>query len=225
MTKDVKEYEMSCIGCNASRAVNSTPPMTIREIPERPWQHLSADYKGPIGGQYYFHVLIDNYTRWPEVVMIKSTGFRKLEGKMEETFAVHGVPDTITHDNGPCYNSSEWRRFAGKWGFKIRPCTPEHTQANSIAERFMQVLVKVVHTAIAMGQDPKVEVRRMLLNYRNTPHALTGKTPAELMIGRQIKTRIPTVMKRANRKKIRRQENTMKRSTIDGRRNIIKGST
>ena len=63
MTKDVKEYEMSCIGCSASRAVNSTPPMTIREIPERPWQHLSADYKGPIGGQYHLHVLIDNYTR------------------------------------------------------------------------------------------------------------------------------------------------------------------
>ena len=133
--------------------------------------------------------------------MIQSTGFRELEDKMEETFAVHGVPDTITHDNGPCYNSSEWRKFAGKWGFKIRPCTPEHPQANGIAERFMQVLVKVVHTAIAMGQDPKVEVRRMLLNYRNTPHASTGKTPAELMIGRQIKTRIPTVMKRANRKK------------------------
>ena len=52
---------------------------------------------------------------------------------------------------------------------------------------FMGVLVKVVHAAVASGQDPRVEVRRRLLNYRNTPHPSTGKTPADLMMRRQIK--------------------------------------
>jgi hypothetical protein len=33
-----------------------------------------------------------------------------------------------------------------------------------------------------------------MLNYRNAPHPLTGKSPAELMI-RQIMTRIPKIMK------------------------------
>ena len=59
----------------------------------------------------------------------------------------------------------------------------------------MGVLVKVVHAAVASGQDPRAEVRRRVLNYRNTPHPSTGKTPAELMIRRQIKTRLPVVMK------------------------------
>ena len=108
---------------------------------------------------------------------------------------MHGIPDSITHDNGPCYNSGDWKKFARKWGFDARPCTPEHPQANGIAERFMGVLVKVVHAAVASNQDPRVEVRRRLLNYRNTPHPSTGKTPAELMIRRQIKTRVPGLMK------------------------------
>ena len=62
----------------------------------------------------------------------------------------------------------------------------------------MRVLVKIIHAAIASKADPRVEVGRRLLNYRNTPYASTGKTPAELMIRRQIKTRIPSKMKVAN---------------------------
>ena len=84
--------------------------------------------------------------------------------------------------------------FCKKWGFEPRHCTPEHPQANGIAERFMKVIVKVVHAAIATGQDPRIEVRRMLLNYRNTPHPSTGKSPAELMIRRPIRTRISIKM-------------------------------
>ena len=47
----------------------------------------------------------------------------------------------------------------------------------------MAVLVKLVHAAVASGQD------------RNTPHPSTGKTPAELMIRRQIKTSLPAIMR------------------------------
>ena len=194
-TADAKQFEESCLPCVSAVDSNKVAPMQIRETPDRPWQHCSADYKGPIAGKYYFHVLIDNYSRWPEVAMVKSTAFNKLEDKLEESFGVHGIPDSITHDNGPCYNSSDWTAFAKKWGFDKRPCTPEHPQANGIAERFMGVLVKVVHTAVASGRDPRVEVRRRLLNYRNTPHPSTGKSPAELMIRRQIKTLVPSFMR------------------------------
>ena len=159
--------------------------MQLRDTPDRPWQHCSADYKGPVAGKYYFHVLIDNYSRWPEVAMVTSTQFDKLQGRLEDSFNVHGIPESITHDNGPCYNSADWKKFARKWGFQGRACTPEHPQANGIAERFMGVLVKVVHAAVASNQDPRVEVRRRLMNYRNTPHPSTGKTPAELMMRRQ----------------------------------------
>jgi hypothetical protein len=62
----------------------------------------------------------------------------------------------------------------------------------------MGVLVKTVHTAVAAGRDPKVEVGRRLLNYRNTPHPSTGKTPAELMFGRRLKTKVPSLRKLAH---------------------------
>ena len=53
----------------------------IRETPEEVWQHLAADFKGPIignGKSYYFHVVIDMFSRWPEVAVVSSTAFNKL---------------------------------------------------------------------------------------------------------------------------------------------------
>jgi hypothetical protein len=58
-------------------------------------------------------------------------------------------------------------------------------------ERFMGVLVKTVHAAVAMGKDPQTEVQRRLLNYRNTPHPSTGKSPSELIMNRRLKTKVP----------------------------------
>ena len=31
------------------------------------WSQIQADFKGPIGGRYYFNVMIDQLSRWPEV--------------------------------------------------------------------------------------------------------------------------------------------------------------
>ena len=70
---DVRDYVDSCDFCAAAVEMNYPAPMTEREMPDAPWQHCSADFKGPVGGQYCFHVLIDNYSRWPKVEVVKST--------------------------------------------------------------------------------------------------------------------------------------------------------
>ena len=45
----------------------------------------------------------------------------------------------------------------------------------------MGVLVKKIHVPRVEGKNLKVEVKRRMLNYLNTPHLATGKAPAELM--------------------------------------------
>ena len=80
-------------------------------------------------------------------------------------------------------------------GFQPIFVLPEHHEGNGVAERFMAILVKTTHAAMAEGKDPKVEVRRRLLNYRNTPHPSTGVSPSQLMMNRRIRTRIPQLIK------------------------------
>ena len=53
------------------------------------------------------------------------------------------------------------------------------------------MLVKTIHAAKAEGKDPKLEIKKRLMNYRNTPHPAIGVAPAELMFRRSIKSKIP----------------------------------
>ena len=137
MTEDIQEFVATCnIGCTAATPKNSPPPKVIRETPEEVWQHLAADFKGPIignGKSYYFHVGIDTLSRWPEVAVVSSTAFDKLQPSMERIWALHGKPDTITHDNGPPYDSREWRRYARQVDFIRKPCSLDHPEGNGIA--------------------------------------------------------------------------------------------
>ena len=198
MADMVKEYVGSCLGCVASVPFNPPAPITTRDPPDGPWEVCCADYKGPIGGPrgYYFHVLIDTYSKWPEVAYTTSTKFEKLFPALEKSFANHGYPDKVIHDGGPPYNGQAWADYAKQSGFDTALCTPEHPQANGQAEKFMSSIVKITHASIAEGRDPKEEILKFLLNYRNTPHSSTGVTPASLMMNRDLKTKLPSIRRR-----------------------------
>ena len=192
MADTVKEYVGSCLGCVASVPFNPPAPIITRDPPTGPWQVICADFKGPIGGprEYYFHVLIDTYSKWPEVAYTTSTKFEKLYPVLDTSFATHGYPAKVIHDGGPPYNSQAWADYARQSGFESVLCTPEHPQANGQAEKFMASIVKIAHASIAENKHPKEEILKFLLNYRNTPHSSTGVTPASLMMKRNIKTNL-----------------------------------
>ena len=202
-----KEYASTCTPCAAATPTNPPPPMKTRELPKGPWEILAADFKGPIGGSkgYYFHVLIDTYSRYPEVAIVKSTSFSKLKAVLNQSWAAHGSPEAIIHDGGPPYNGKKWKEYGKQWGFESDLCTPYHPQSNGLAEKFMSSIVKVTHAAIAEGKEPKEEIYKFLGIYRNTKHPTTGKSPSSLLMKRKIRLRIPAVIKSADQDSVREE--------------------
>ena len=95
--KLVDEYVETCIPCLASVPNTCPEPLKPNFLPDRPWQKLHADFKGPIGSKYYLHVLIDQFSKYPEVNVISSTSFSKLEPRLDRILATHGVPDESNH--------------------------------------------------------------------------------------------------------------------------------
>ena len=62
-----------------------------------------------------------------------------------------------------------------------------HPQGNAGVERFNQVIKQGLRAQLAGGKSIAEELKLILFNYRTTAHSVTGKSPAELMVGRKLR--------------------------------------
>ena len=212
MDKMVEAHVQLCLPCLSATPGEDTQPLRPSVLPERPWQKLACDFKGPVGNEFYFLLVIDEYSRYPEVEIVTSTKASEVIPKFEKIFATHGVPDKLKTDNGPPFKGHDMKAFANKMGFHHQRVEPMHPQSNGLAENFMRMLLKVAHTAQVEKKDPRREVYKYLMAYRATPHSTTGVSPSESLFGRQIKTAVPSLLKnKVNKGAVRRRHQEMKK--------------
>ena len=112
--------------------------------------------------------------------------------KLRELFCRYGAPETLVTDNGPQFISDEFKDLMKEFNTHHRRVTPYHPMANGEVERFNRSLKKCIQTAISQGLDWRTALQNFLLNYRNTEHATTGATPAELFFKRQLRDKLPS---------------------------------
>ena len=198
MGKMVREYVESCVACQAADPRTEQEPLKPSVLPDRPWQYIHADFKGPIMQKYYLHTFIDQYTKYPVVEICTSTSWEQMEPMMEMALGTFGNIEKVTTDGGPPYDSKEFRRMARRMGFEHHICTPENPQANGFVEVFQKVLVKMIHTAVVEKQDPRKVLHRYLASYRAAPHKTTGKSPYEMMFNRKMMTKLPRLPSKVN---------------------------
>lgn len=188
---NVEQTIANCIPCQAVGPIPKPEPLIMTEIPAAPWTKVCIDFCGPFPSGDLLLVVIDEYSRYPEVEIIKSTAASTVLPKLDRIFATHGIPVEVKSDNGPPFQSLEFARYAQEKGFKHRKITPLWAPANSEAERFMRTVQKAIRTSTTEGRNWKQDLQQFLLQYRATPHSTTAKSPAELLFGRVLRTKLP----------------------------------
>lgn len=102
-------------------------------------------------------------------------------------FARRGVPDELFSHNGRQFVSAEMQVFADSWEFIHTTSSPGFPQSNGQAERAVQTIKNLLKKAQDSNRD--------LLEYRNTPLNGIGLSPAQLLMGRRLKSKIPVSKK------------------------------
>ena len=209
--KIVDQTVASCLACQVSTIEkNATAPIVMTNLPNSPWEAVSVDFKELPTGEYLL-VVVDDYSRFPIVELVSSTSARCVVPKLDSIFAVHGTPRVMRTDNGPPFNGAEFASFAEYLDFKHRKVTPLWPQANGEVERMMRNLKKLYRTAKTEQQNWKQALNKYLRNYRATPHSSTGVAPATMLLGRDVRTRLPELPpKRKNDKDIRDRDQKAK---------------
>ncbi|XP_064639559.1 uncharacterized protein K02A2.6-like [Lineus longissimus] len=190
----VEECVKDCLPCQATSGRASKPePLRMTKLPNGPWEEVSVDFYGPlpVPSADYLLVMMDDYSRYPEVEVIASTAAKTVIPKIDAIMSRHGVVSILKSDNGPPFTSHDFKRFAEYLGFQHRRVTPLYPQANGEAERFMRNITKTVQAAHIEGRNWKQELQKFLRQYRATPHSTTGVSPFEALYGRRMKTQLP----------------------------------
>ena len=135
-------------------------------------------------------MVIDQYSRYPEVEFTTKTSFEATRKKLKKIFATHGVPQTLQSDNGPPFNSQAFSDFARESGFQHRRITPRHPKAQGQVEGFNKLVNKIMTIARHDRTNPDEAIYDMLQAYRSTPHPATKAPPYQLLMNREVRTRL-----------------------------------
>ena len=191
--KDVEKYIKACQPCQMVGKENPPEPLKPTQLPKGPWQHVGLDLCGPFPTGEHLLVGVDYFSRWFEVAVLRQITAQKIISHLDEWCATHGLPEMVITDNGSQFRSEEFREFCQQNDIEHRKVTPYYPQANGEVERQNKTLLKAIRTMSAEGKDWKKEIGVFLKAYRSTPHCVTGVSPAELMFGRKLRVKIPSV--------------------------------
>ncbi|CAB4000900.1 Uncharacterized protein K02A2.6, partial [Paramuricea clavata] len=179
-----------CLACQSVGQPAKLAPLNPLPIPLQAWDTLYVDFLGPLSSKDLLLVVIDGRTRFPEVAIVRSTNAKSTITSLNRIFATHGLPRRIISDNGPPFQSEEFRHYMITNGITHHKITPLWPQANAEAENFMKPLTKCLQTAVIDNKDWKEELQLFLLNYRATPHCTTKVPPATALFGRNIRRKL-----------------------------------
>lgn len=123
---------------------------------------------------------------------MRSTTSERTVACLRELFCRFGLPETVVSDNGPQLASEEFKAFMRDIGARHVVTAPYHPSTNGLAERFVQTLKSALRKS-PPGESVEVTLHKFLLAYRNTPHPTTGEAPANLLMGRRLRTKLDAI--------------------------------
>ena len=75
------------------------------------------DYAGPFLGKIFL-IVVDAHSKWPEVLIMKSTTSQSMIETPHALFGHYGLPKQLVSNNGPQFISSEFVQFLCSNGVK-----------------------------------------------------------------------------------------------------------
>jgi len=190
---DIERVAKSCAEC--AKHAHAPPKSKDHhwEYPKGPWERVHIDYAGPVAGVMLL-IIVDAYSKWLEVKTTYSTTTTATITILDELFSRYGVPVTIVSDNGRQFVSAEFKSFLQTSGIKYHKLTaPYHPSTNGQAERYVQTVKNALNGMSTTQGSVQHNLNQFLQQYRKAPHAATGQPPAQLFLGRNIRTRLDLV--------------------------------
>ena len=187
MNKDIDRITKACSVSQELQSKQPKEPMSPKEIPPRPWHTVGTDLFYLDGSEYL--LIADYYSKFPIVRKIPpgESNSKTVVETMKQIFSEHGIPQVVRSDNGPHYDSQNFKVFAQQYGFIHVTSSPHYPRSN----RFIEAHVKTVKNTLRKARATQLDPYIALMNLRSTSIDNKLPSPAQLLLGRSIQDNLP----------------------------------
>lgn len=211
MYRYVAVYVQTCVICQRVKDGRQVATAPLGSIPttER-WDILSIDLWGPLPvtseGNKYVLTVVDSFTKWARAIPIPNKKMETVAKALwRNVFSIFGMPNRIHHDQGSEFVNGVLKALTDMLLIDDSRTTAYHPQGNAFAERIHQFFGRAISAYVREDQrnwDDYIDA--IILAYNSTVHDSTGFSPAELMLGRDLRApgalRIPDSIKEPDHK-------------------------
>ncbi|XP_058811223.1 uncharacterized protein K02A2.6-like [Topomyia yanbarensis] len=107
---DIVSYTKACQHCaSVAKSPPHSPPVPWPKS-SGPWQRVHIDFAGPIEGDHFL-IVVDSFSKWPEVVQMRTISALARIAILSGLFARLGKPTLVVSDNGTQFTSAEFAEF------------------------------------------------------------------------------------------------------------------
>ena len=156
-------------------------------------QELQLDFAGPIldckGKKTFLLFAIDRFSKFPSVLITKTTDAKKVVNFLDSYIRTHGLPQSIRADHGSGFKNDMVKQFCSSRGI-IHILSPvgDH-RGSGLVECSIQTIERKLVTA---KLDPNFvnlvrTIQQIVQDIRKCKHAVLNKSPVELHFGQKPK--------------------------------------
>lgn len=168
-------------------------PILSTKLPEKPMESVAIDLFSAADINKKLLVMVDYCSRYLVVEALKVTDAENVTAALERMFLHLGLPETMKADNGPPFQSEALKRWCEVRGINFLNTIPYWPQHNAEVERQMSGIKRALMIAMALKKPWQQELNSYVLAYNTRMHATIKAIPQEVMLGRPIRTGLPSI--------------------------------
>ena len=152
---------------------------------DKPWTRLHMDW-AQARGVGNILVIVDAFSGWLEAAICHDRKVDTVIDHLRAVFARFGVPHLMVTDNAPEFAGGELRTWMTGIGCRLKHSPEYHPESNGNAERMVRVIKDALKCFNPHKSSVQEYIQRVLFVHRNTAQR-EGKTPAEWLLGRNVR--------------------------------------
>lgn len=139
---------------------------------------VKADFYGPLPTGECLLVIMEEYTHYPIVKVVRSASANTDIPVLDKIFSMLGILRVLKTYNAPPSSSGQFSKFLTHMSCKHRNIAPLWAQSTSTADHFMLTL-GTVWVSDSQSIPWKQMLNTFLHEYRSAPHSTTEGSPAD----------------------------------------------